>query len=177
MLASLAQLRDAQLDGARARLPQAIAIAVAVVDPRGTALAMPGAVSTSSFSRRRAAKPTISRSRSASELFSNSARRFSSVIVKVPVRVRGLATKPYRRPTMTTAVDTADSCGRCVGLLIHSSYAIPWDATGGLHRNLQPLTACRGIQSKIRFTPPATNQRQYWARRDCRNNLARLCPS
>ena len=42
-IASLAQLRDAQLDGVRARLPQVIAIAVAVVDPLGTALAMPGA--------------------------------------------------------------------------------------------------------------------------------------
>ena len=42
-VAALAQLRDAQLDRAGARLPDPVAIAVALVDPLGAALAMGGA--------------------------------------------------------------------------------------------------------------------------------------
>ena len=39
----LAQLRNAQLDRAGARLPHPVAIAVALIDPLGATFAMPGA--------------------------------------------------------------------------------------------------------------------------------------
>src|SRR5712671_6431613 len=80
--------------------------------------AAPVTLSTSNSIRRCAAKPTISRSKSASELFSSSVRRLiiSSVIVGSPVRLIGLATKPYRRSAMTTAVDKWPAAARLVAV-------------------------------------------------------------
>jgi hypothetical protein len=74
-VAALPELRNAQLHRARARLPQPIAKAVAVIEPIGMALAMrrPVKPSTSNAISRCAAKPIISRRSSASELFSSSA--------------------------------------------------------------------------------------------------------
>ena len=83
-VAALAQLRDAQLHRAGARLPVPVAIAVALGEPIGDALACaaPVLAPTSSSISRSAAKPIISRRMSASGVFSTSARRFiiSSVI-------------------------------------------------------------------------------------------------
>jgi hypothetical protein len=78
----------------------------------------PVRLSTSSSIRRCAAKPTISRSKSASELFSSSVRRLiiSSVIVRSSVSVEGLATKPYRRSAMTTAMDKWPAVARLVAV-------------------------------------------------------------
>src|SRR2546426_4553437 len=81
--------------------------------------AAPVRLSTSSSIRRCAAKPTISRSKSASELFSSSVRRLiiiSSVIVRSSVSVEGLATNPYRRSAMTTAVDKWPAAARLVAV-------------------------------------------------------------
>src|SRR6202171_4045180 len=80
--------------------------------------AAPVRLSTSSSIRRCAAKPTISRSKSASELFSSSVRRLiiSSVIVGSSVSVEGLATKPYRRSAMTTAMDKWRAAARLVAV-------------------------------------------------------------
>src|ERR1700730_13105717 len=97
--------------------------------------AAPVTLSTSSSIRRCAAKPTISRSKSASELFSSIVHRLiiSSVIVGSLVRVTVQRPKPYRRSTMTTAVDkprrrqTRD--GRGGGPRTHSSYTTPRDTT------------------------------------------------
>src|ERR1700736_2188559 len=80
--------------------------------------AAPVRLSTSSSIRRCAAKPTISRSKSASELFSSSVRRLiiSSLIVGSSVSVEGLATKPYRRSAMTTAMDKWPAAARLVAV-------------------------------------------------------------
>src|ERR1700730_14634824 len=80
--------------------------------------AAPVRLSTSSSISRCAAKPTISRSKSASELFSSSVRRLiiSSVIVGSSVSVEGLATKPYRRSAMTTAMDKWPAAARLVAV-------------------------------------------------------------
>src|SRR6267378_2181344 len=80
--------------------------------------AAPVTLSTSNSIRRCAAKPTISRSKSASELFSSSVRRLiiSSVIVRSSVSVEGLATKPYRRSAMTTAMDKWPAAARLVAV-------------------------------------------------------------
>jgi hypothetical protein len=66
---ALAQLRNAQLDGAGPRLPEAITIAVALREPLGALLAVagPGQAGTSSSISRSAAKPIISRKRSPNE--------------------------------------------------------------------------------------------------------------
>ena len=81
---ALAQLGDAQLDRAGPRLPVAVAIAVALGEPLGRALAMrrAGLAPTSISISRSAAKAIMSRRISASGAFSTSARRFiiSSVI-------------------------------------------------------------------------------------------------
>jgi hypothetical protein len=76
-VAALAQLGDAQFDRAGAGFPDPVAVAVTLGDPLGAALAMgaPVKLSTSSAISRSAAKPIISRSSSASELFSSSVRR------------------------------------------------------------------------------------------------------
>lgn len=81
---TLPELRDAQFDRAGPRLPIALAVAVALSEPQRGLLAIAGAggrAPSSSISRS-AAKPIISRSRSASGVFSTSVRRFimSSVI-------------------------------------------------------------------------------------------------
>src|SRR5207245_7019778 len=64
-----AQLGDAQLDRTGARLPAPIAVPIAVIDPIGRALTVPGAGQALDLQlhQRCAAKPTISRSRSAPE--------------------------------------------------------------------------------------------------------------
>jgi hypothetical protein len=71
-VAAFPEFGDAQPHRAGARLPGTVAVAVAVVNPLGAALAIGGTgqPSTSSSIRRWAVKPIISRSRSASELFS-----------------------------------------------------------------------------------------------------------
>src|SRR5207253_183938 len=80
--------------------------------------AAPVRLSTSSSIRRCAAKPTISRSKSASELFSSSVRRLiiSSVIVGSLVRVEVQRPNPYRRSAMTTAVDKWPAAARLVAV-------------------------------------------------------------
>ncbi|ANN60864.1 hypothetical protein A9174_31985 [Mesorhizobium loti NZP2037] len=78
------ELRDAQFDGAGARLPVPVAVAIALGEPQRILLAIgaPVAAPTSSSISRSATKPIISRKRSESGVFSTSARRFimSSVI-------------------------------------------------------------------------------------------------
>jgi hypothetical protein len=84
-VAGLPELGDAQLDGPRARLPVALSVAIVLGEPVGALLAVAGArrPPTSRSISRCAAKPIISRSRSASALFPSDACRFitSSVIV------------------------------------------------------------------------------------------------
>jgi hypothetical protein len=81
---ALAQLGDAQFDRTSASLPDPVAVAVTLGQTLGGLLAIgpPVCPSTSSSIRRWAAKPIISRNRSASGVFSTSVRRFiiSSVI-------------------------------------------------------------------------------------------------
>src|SRR5262249_49981014 len=80
--------------------------------------AAPVRLSTSSSISRCAAKPTISRNKSASELFSSRVRRriISSVIVGSLGSREGLPTKPYRRAAMTTAVDKCPAAARLVAV-------------------------------------------------------------
>src|SRR5207237_10042545 len=81
------------------------------------------------------AKPIISRSKSTSELFSNSARRLiiSVVIVGSSVRLKGFnQTLPklygdHRRGEVASRRLTRG--GRCGGLLTHRSYTTSWDTT------------------------------------------------
>src|ERR1700731_4887757 len=121
-VAALAQLWDAQLDRPGAGLPDPVSVAIAVIDAVRAALAVRGTGQPPGQARgsirRCAAKPTISRSKSASELFSSSVRRLiiSSVIVGSSVSVEGLGTKPYRRSAMTTAMDKWPAAARLVAV-------------------------------------------------------------
>lgn len=76
-VAAAPRLGNAQLDGAGADLPVTLAVAVAPVDALRAPLAVPGAgqPGDSNSISRCAVNPIVSRSRSASELFSSSALR------------------------------------------------------------------------------------------------------
>ena len=98
-VAALAKLRDAQLNGAGTRLPDAVAIAVALHEPlwRAFSESSAGEAQTSISIKRSAAKPIISRRTSASGVFSISVRRLimSLVIGGSPVAL-DVATRSYR---------------------------------------------------------------------------------
>ena len=100
----LAQLRDSSDRPCHGPgIPGPIAVAVAVVDPLRRPLAMLGAGrgrTPPTPCRRWAEKPIISRSRSASELFSNRPRRviMSSAIVVLRLRLGSIRIHPNPKP-------------------------------------------------------------------------------
>jgi hypothetical protein len=116
---TLPEPRDAQLDRAGARLPVPVAVAIALGRPERRLLAPGGAGrGTNSISISfSAAKPIISRRRSASGVFSTSVRRFiMSSVIAVPSRKVGFdnqtlpeSADDHRVTSYTTSRDVTGS--------------------------------------------------------------------
>jgi hypothetical protein len=114
-ITALAQLRDAQLDGSGAGLPNPVAIAVAVIDAVRAALPMRGASQVLDFQLHQSLRGKtdhLAQQISVRALLQQGAKAHHLIGHRRVLGSReGLATKPYRRSAMTTASrDTTSFC-------------------------------------------------------------------
>src|SRR5262249_34787875 len=117
-ITALAQLRDAQLDGPGAGLPNPVAIAVAVIDAFRAAL--PGASQALDLQLHQSLRGKtdhLAQQISVRALLQQGAKAHHLIGHRRVLGSReGLATKPYRRSAMTTAVDKWPAAARLVAV-------------------------------------------------------------
>src|SRR5262249_43280591 len=119
-ITALAQLRDAQLDGPGAGLPNPVAIAVSVIDALRAALSMRGADQALDFQLHQSLRGKtdhLAQQISVRALLPQGAQAHHLIGHRRVLGSReGLATKPYRRSAMTTAVDKWPTAARLVAV-------------------------------------------------------------